>query len=143
MKFSEEEIDFEKGGDRIREENGSLLDAFSDSLRERGLKEKTINKHLGNVEFYTDDYLLYYDLNEAKDGIAMMDGFFNGFFLRKAMWSGVTATRETVASLKKFYKFLVDRGDIDAVDYRFLLDEVKQEMPGWISHYDDEPGYSG
>ena len=33
-----------------------------------GLTEKTINNHLANIDFYVNEYLLYYDATEVKDG---------------------------------------------------------------------------
>jgi len=51
------------------------------------------------------------------------------------MWSNVTNTKETVAGLKKFYRFLVDTGSVDDADYRQFLAEVKSGMPEWLEHY--------
>ena len=51
------------------------------------------------------------------------------------MWSNVTRTKETVASLKKFYRFLVDTGSLETTEYQYFLAEVKSQMPTWLEHY--------
>ncbi len=133
--------DYEKDSEEIREENKVLLKAFEKRLLVSGLKNKTITKHIQNVDFYINDYLLYDDCVHAKDGISSVHGFFNWFFPRKAMWSSKASTKETVASLKKFYKCLSELGFLEVTDYEFLLSEIKAEMPEWLANYSDENGW--
>lgn len=130
--------DFEVESNKIREENGGLLTGFAEWLLESDLKEKTIRKHVQNVDFYVNHYLLYDDCTPAKDGISSLNGFFNWFFPRKAMWSSASSTKETVASLKKFYKCLTEKNIVGVSDYQFLLALIKQDMPEWLEHYRDE-----
>ena len=132
MPFYEE---YEKEAEKIRSENEILLKGFRKWLEQSGLKEKTVKKHSGNVWFYINEYLLYEDAVRPREGISAVGEFFNWFFPRKAMWSNVTTTKETVASLKKFYRFLVDIGTVEAAEYQQLLAEVKSEMPAWLEHY--------
>ena len=130
--------DFEKESEEIRADNKVLLDAFEKWLRVSGLKDQTIRKHTQNVDFYINDYLLYDDCTHAKDGVSSVNGFFNWFFPRKAMWSSKASTKETAASLKKFYKCLSELGFVEVVDYQFLLSEIKNEMPEWLENYGAE-----
>ena len=39
------------------------------------------------------------------------------------------------ASLKKFYRFLVDTGSLETTQYQYFLAEVKSQMPTWLEHY--------
>ena len=131
--------DFEKESEVIREENRILLEEFEEWLRQSGLKDKTIRKHVQNVDFYINDYLLYDSCTPAKEGVSAVNGFFNWFFPRKAMWSSRASTKETAASLKKFYKFLAEMGVMPPADYLFLLAEVKSGMPPeWLENYENE-----
>ena len=130
--------DFEKESKAIREENRILLEGFEEWLRQCGLKDKSIRKHVQNADFYINDYLLYDSCTPAKEGISAINGFFNWFFPRKAMWSSRASTKETAASLKKFYKFLAEMGVMPPADYLFLLAEVKSEMPEWLENYENE-----
>jgi hypothetical protein len=129
---------FEKESEAIREENRILLEGFEEWLRQSRLKDKTIRKHGQNVDFYINDYLLYDSCTPAKEGVPAINGFFNWFFPRKAMWSSRASTKETAASLKKFYKFLAEMGVMPPADYLFLLAEVKSEMPEWLENYENE-----
>ena len=44
--------DFERVSEEIRAENKLILDGFEKWLLASGLKEKTIRKHVQNVDFY-------------------------------------------------------------------------------------------
>ena len=129
---------YEEQAEKEREDNRKIIHQFRKWLVEKGLKEKTINKHVDNILFYINEYLLYEEAIPAEEGITSINEFFNWFFPRKAMWSSLTSTKETVASLKKFYKYLVEIGLVDEEDYRFLLSEVKHNMDEWLEHYDDQ-----
>ena len=54
------------------------------------------------------------------------------------MWSSRASTKETAASLKKFYKCLTEAGIVEIADYQFLLSEIKHGMPEWLGNYSDE-----
>lgn len=129
---------FEVESKSIQKENDELIEGFAVWLQGSSLKEKTISKHISNVDFYINDFLLYDDCICAKDGILSLNGFFNWYFPRKAMWSSSSSTKDFVASLKKFYKFLSEINIIEASDYMFLLAMIKQDMPEWLEHYKDD-----
>jgi hypothetical protein len=133
----QDDIDYDQQADQIRAENAVLLEGFETWLENSGLKEKTVRKHLGNVSFYIDDYLLYDDIVRPQEGLSAVNRFFNWFFPRKAMWSSVASTKETVASLKKFYRYLTEVGLVEAPEYQEFLAEVKSEMLVWLGHYRD------
>mgnify|MGYP001051781747 CR=1 FL=1 len=139
--MSQDIDDLDSAANRIREENTRILADFERWLAESGLKDKTIRKHVGNVEFYVNHYLLYDCLDRAGAGAVGINGFFSWFFPRKAMWSSPAAVKENVASLKKFYKFMVESGQTDESDYLFLLQSVKEDMQQWLAHYEDIYGW--
>jgi hypothetical protein len=130
--------DFEAESEKLREENDELLAAFTECLKETGIKQNTIKKHVQNVDFYINEYLLYDDCTSAKDGIPCLSGFFNWFFPKKAMWSSVASTKANVTSLKKFYLFLSEQKVINIIDYQVMLATIKNEMSDWLSHYSNE-----
>ena len=96
--------DYEKACDSIRHENAALLGIFENYLVDKGLSQKTISRHVGNVDFYINDCLLYDDARTIEDGVAMVDDFLGYFFIRKCMWSTPGTIKSTAASIKKFYK---------------------------------------
>ncbi len=131
----QDEIDFEQVADQVRAENAALLEGFGTWLTDSGLKEKTVHKHKGNVSVYIDHDLLRDDITRPEDGLSRINGFFNWFFPRKAMWSSVSSTKETVAGIKKFYLYLVEIERVEANDDKDFQSEVKSEMPEWLGHY--------
>ncbi len=106
----------------------------------RNLKEKTVNKHTENIDFYINEFLLYDDATEAKDGICEVGMFLGYWFIKKTMWASASSTRSNAASLKKFYSFLYERGMVEKEDLTFLKETIKEEMPEWLAtlaRYDD------
>ena len=47
------------------------------------------------------------------------------------MWSTPGTIKSTAASIKKFYKCMLEHGKIEKADYEFLCREIKEGMPIW------------
>jgi len=128
-------IDYEKWeeeSNRIRKENEALLEEFAFWLSKSGLGKKTIKSHSENVDFYINNYLLYSDAIAAKDGALDIGGFLGDWFIRKAMWASKAHVKGNAASLKKFYTFLFEKGDISKEVLKDLKALIKEEMPDWL-----------
>jgi len=123
---------YEEDCKKIRQSNACLLSDFEAWLKASGLSEKTINKHVSNIDFYINDYLLYEDAIEAQDGVDAVEMFLGYWFIRKAMWANQSSIRGNAASLKKFYAFMQERCLIDKEDLTELKQTIKQEMPDWL-----------
>lgn len=115
----------------IRDTNNCLLELFSSDLAKSGLTNKTIDRHLSNVDFYINEYLLYADALPMESGLSMLDSFLGDFFIRKCMWSTPGNIKTTAASIKKFYKCMLDHGKILKSDYDYLCSEIKDSMETW------------
>ena len=125
---------------RIKTQNQKLLRKFENWLKKDGIKESTINKHYGNVDFYINEFLLYEDAIPAKEGSQRIGMFLGYWFIRKAMWANVSSIKNNAASLKKFYQFMLEKGNIDNNDFEELKQTIKEDMPQWLNtmeHYDD------
>ena len=131
---------YEKECEKVRKANELLLNEFEVGLKLIGLSEKTTNNHLSNIDFYINEYLLYEDAIEAKDG-AYSIGMFLGYgFIRKAMWPSQSSIKSNATSLKKFYTFMYEKGLIEKEDLADLKHTIKEEMPEWLAtlrRYDD------
>lgn len=124
----------------IKEHNAYLLKIFEDHLEQKKLSSKTIDKHLFNIDFFINDFLMYYDPIPAKDGITMINSFLGDWFIRKAMWASVNTINQNATSLKKFYKFMFQMGEVSPEDLLHLHDEIKELKNEWINRlkkYDD------
>lgn len=135
--------DYEKYEDEckaIRKTNEQLLNEFEVSLKSAALSEKTINNHLSNIDFYINEYLLYEEAIEAKDGVDAVGMFLGYWFIKKAMWASQSSIKGNATSLKKFYSFLYEKGLIEKDDLADLKETIKEGMPEWLvtlDRYDD------
>ena len=120
-----------KACDEIRKKNDEYLTLFEQDLVSEGLKESTIRRHLSNVDFYINNYLLYEEPLTMEYGTGQIDSFLGSFFIRKCMWSTPGNIKSTAASIKKFYKHMLNRGIVKKEDYEFLCSEIKTGMEIW------------
>ena len=134
--YEQYEVDCEK----IRKINEKILQDFEAWLKASKLKENTISNHIENVDFYINEFLLYEDAVEAKDGASDIGMFLGYWFIKKAMWASPAHIKSNAASLKKFYTFLFENEQIDKEDLDDLKASIKEDMPEWIAtvkRYDD------
>lgn len=115
----------------IQEENYLLLQLFEEDLVKSGLKEKTINRHLSNVDFFLNEFLIRAGALPMKDGISMLDEYLGNFFIRKCMWSTPANIKTNATSIKKFYKCMLEHGKIEKEDYDILCFSIKDSLEIW------------
>lgn len=125
--------EFEEKRKTIRQYNLKLLEDFDAWLNVKRLTNQTIREHMNNIDLFINHYLLYEDAYEAKDGVLEVDDFLGYWFIRKAMWSSVNQIKSNAASLKKFYSFMLEKGEIEQDDLDDLRETIKEEMPNWIT----------
>jgi site-specific recombinase XerD len=132
--------EYEKACERIRRDNKHLLSDFGAWLMKSGLSEKTMRQHVQNIDIYVNDYLLCEDPTEAKEGVHNVGMFLGYWFIKKVSWSSESAIRSNVASLKKFYSFMQERGLISEEALSDMREKIKEDLPEWLAtmrHYDD------
>lgn len=123
---------YEAACQKIRRANQKLLKDFESWLKSSGLSEKTLKNHLSNIDFYINEYLLYEDAVEAKDGVDSVSDFLGYWFIKKAMWASQSSIKANASSLKKFYSFLLEKGLIEKDDLNTLKETIKEEMTEWL-----------
>ena len=134
MDYETDDILFET----IREQNKQYLNIFEADLKATHLKMNTISNHLATVDFYINTYLLYYEPLEMAAGCGNeIHGFLGDFFIRKAMWSTPVTIKSTAASIKKFYKSMLDHGHVDKESYLIICDDIKENMSDWQAECED------
>jgi hypothetical protein len=92
------------------------------------------------VEFYINEHLLYEEATDASDGVYKIDFFLGFWFIKKAMWASKSSIKSNVTSIKKFYEFMLEKGNIDEEPYNELKEEIKTNMQEWLDtmeRYDD------
>ena len=135
---------YERKCEEIRECNEGYLVEFEETLVAAGLSDKTIKRHISNVDFYINTYLLREDAQEMPRGCYTTDDFLGYFFIRKCMWSTPSTIKQNAASFKKFYKCMLAHGHIEQADYDALLADIKEGMPLWLADCEEfnDPGDS-
>lgn len=128
MDFEEHET-FEK---ETIKENRKYLDLFEQSLINAGLSKKTIRKHVNNIDLYLNEFLLYCEPLKMEDGCFAVDDYLGDWFIRKVSWASEDSINSNCASLKKFYKLMLDNGYIKAENYKKLLLTIKKEKQSWV-----------
>jgi hypothetical protein len=113
------------------EENEEHLVFFESYLEKKGLTDKTIYRHLDNVRFYLNTFMLREDAYPMEEGCYRLDEFFGFFFIRKCLWSTSANIKTTAASLKKFYKCMLEAGRIAQASYDEVCETIKESMEEW------------
>lgn len=84
----------------IQKTNNLLLQLFEEDLVKSELKEKTINRHLSNVDFFLNEFLIRAGALPMEEGISMLDEYLGNFFIRKCMWSTPANIKTNATSIK-------------------------------------------
>ena len=121
-------MDYYKKLEQNEKKNEKYLQGFEKWLNNQKLSKKTINNHISNADLYINYYLTYYDIKTPEEGIKDVYIFLNGWFIEKCMWSSKNSIKTPAASLKKFYKYMVDSGYIKESDYKEEFDYIKDNM---------------
>ena len=129
--------EYEKESNAIREINNAYLTGFEKWLKNKGLAEKTIKNHVMNVDFYINDFLCYYDMQDVRQGCYSIGSFLGSWFIRKAAWSSCAHIKSNAASIKKFYGFMLENNIVEQEDYDGLCEDIKEEMPDWLDEMKD------
>ncbi len=131
---------FEVECKKRREENHTFIVGFRRYLENKKLSKKTIDKHVGNIDFYINECLLYEDPKTAAEGVNHVDFFLGYWFIRKAMWASPASIKENISSLKHFYSYMNKIGQVGDEDLSDLKTEVRESKDEWIAtvqKYDD------
>lgn len=129
--------DIEKKIKENQKRNKKFMKEFEKWLKEKSLSDKTIKKHLSNVDLFINDYLNYYDVETAEEGIDSVYSFLSGWFIEKCMWATPCTTKEEAASIKKFYAYMSEKGYVEKEDYKFLCEDLKDNMDEILDTLED------
>jgi len=132
--------DYFKQKEKQEKKNEKLLDKFKKWLQAKGLSNKTVEKHVENIDFYINEYLTYYGIQEPEEDLYEISAFLGDWFIRKAMWASKTAIKDYCAGFKKFYKFMEEKGRITEEDYKEICEIIKENKADWLAgveSYDD------
>lgn len=108
----------------ICEEYTEYLRLFEADLH--SLSPKTIKRHLQNMDFFLNTYLLFDEAHPLRmqDGVNSIDDFI-GYFLEEKTYFADSTKRSFVTSLRKFYKSMVTHGKITPEQYEDVVESLR------------------
>lgn len=129
---------YEEAVKKIRKENEVHLKDFEQWLTDKGLAKKTVRNHITNVDFYINEFLVRYEAHNAAKGCSNRVGEFLGdWFIRKTAWSSCAEIKANAASFKKFYTYMLEKGEVEKDDYTEFVIFLKEEMPEWLEKMEE------
>lgn len=129
-------FDYDKKIEENRKRNEKYIKEFENWLKEKDLVDKTIRKHLNNVDLYINDYLNYYEITKVEDGIDEVYSFLSGWFIEKCLWASKNSLKEIAASIKKFYQYMSENNYVSVEDYNEMCYFIKDNMDEFLEQVD-------
>lgn len=120
---------------KCREENKKHLEDFRVALEAKNISPKTIKQHISNMQLYLNHYMQREEATPMEGGWVMVDTFFTWFYPLKCMPSSAYGAKSMMASVKKFYKLMMDKGLIEKDDYQQMLATMKEHREEYLSYY--------
>lgn len=122
--MSKENTDYKNQFKVICKQNASYLHLFESDLQ--GLAPKTIKRHLQNVDFFLNTYLVFDESNPLtmEEGITAIDDFL-GYFLEFKTFFTDSTKHSFVTSLRKFYKSMAAHGKITQEQYEDVVESLR------------------
>lgn len=93
----------------IREDNKLLLRDFETLLKSSGLSKKVLGNHLLNIDFYLNEYLIYEEATEAKDGVDAVDMFLGYWFIKNPCGQARQASKAMQRASRSFTPLCMKR----------------------------------
>ena len=118
---------------KIQANNSVFLKGFEAYLTAKSVAPKTIQKHVSNINFFANTYLLRFDdMISVENGSDEIGMFLGDFFIRKVMWASKVSINENIASFKKFYTYLNEIGALSSEDLEIMKLIIKEEKEYWL-----------
>lgn len=122
--------------------NEKLLAAFKEYLiNVKGLGEKTVKRHIEQLDFYLNVYLAEDEQVTPINSGDSAGAFLGDFFVRKDLSSSVTSLKQNGSALKKLYQFLYEAGEISKTDLAEINEYIRtgiQEGEEYLSFTGDD-----
>lgn len=142
----------------VQKQNEHYLELFKQSLQGK-LSDKVIRRHLSNMDMFLNWFLVDYvehdwgkgssDAAEGErsfgpapmeDGMGEIGEFLGYFYIRKYMGSTPATIKSTAASIKKFYKCMLENkqyGELGEAEfkkeYEDMIEHIKDRLEDWMA----------
>lgn len=118
--------------ENIRKENEALIKDFQEYLKEKDLKDTTLNSHIYNLTYFLNEYLLLIN-RKPEELVLRMDDFLGNWFLKKTPWVTKSSLEIMTRTIKHFYTFLCQRDRITEEELKRLEDRIRGSHKNWLN----------
>ena len=125
-------LDYDETLKKLTKIHNSYLREFRKSLVEEGLAEKTIDRHVSNIEFYANAFLTRELCYTLFDGGVPLCEFFGYFYIHKCLFASAEGMKNYFASFNKFNRFLYESGYIGQDKYLEAIQTIKSNKGEWL-----------
>ncbi len=148
---------YEQRSTLVQEQNERYLELFRQSMKGK-LSDKVIRRHLCNMEMFLNWFLVDYVEHDwgkdengensygpapMEDGMGEIGEFLGYIFIRKCLNSTPATIKSTAASIKKFYKCMLENkqyGEVSPLteaefreEYDNMLEHIKNRIDDWMA----------
>lgn len=117
--------------------NEKLLAAFKEyTIAVKGLSEKTLKRHMENLGYYLNIYLIEYEQATPVNSTEAAGNFLSSFFVEKNLASSSASLKQCGSSLKKLYQFLCEAGEISKTDLTEINESIKLGVQEGVEYLD-------
>ena len=113
-----------------------LIIGFENWLQEKGSSAKTISKHVSNIEFFANQYLLRYEIKLIHENHNETINFLEGYFVDKCMWANTESMKSYISSFNKVYTYFNDKKMVSDIDLKILISKLKENEKELLSLVD-------
>ncbi len=144
----------------VQKQNEHYLEIFKQSM-EGKLSDKVIRRHLSNMDMFLNWFLVDYVEHDwgkdetgkdsygpapMEDGMDEIGEFLGYWFIKKCMDSTPAMLKSTAASIKKFYKCMLENkqfGEVSPLseaefkeEYDDMLEHIKDRLDDWMADFE-------
>jgi hypothetical protein len=127
--------------EQVRKSNLQLYIEFQSWFSSKKPSKSTFLRHINNVDWYLNQYLVYGKPIEASLAATLVPEYLGSWSIQKFVNNSNSALKSSAVSLKKFYEFLLEKGQLDRERYQALCKRIKDGMPAWLESlhcFDDD-----
>ena len=118
--------------DDLPEENHEYVELFRNDLVASNLSSQTIDQHLENTDLFLNEYLWGWEEAHMAEGVSRIDSFFMDFFIDEWPWASPTSVRQTAASIRKFYRSMLNHSRISEKEYQQAVKTIQSRKEEWV-----------
>jgi hypothetical protein len=120
----------------VQTRSTELIDQFSDYLGEMGKSNSTIRQRMRDIAIVADFLAAFYGRTLAEADYATLDECLFYHYPRRTLNSSPRRARELCTVIKQFYRFLLDRGEINDDRFAQALWRRRSQVARVVELYD-------